>query len=187
MIESSTLVSPRPDQSMTWSQRLARNLGWFSIGLGLVEIAAPGRLARAFGLEGKENLLRAFGAREIGAGVGALSDTPAPAMWSRAAGDLLDLGTLAIGLRNGDDQQRKYAGIAIAAVAGVTLVDLLTAATLSHEFNRDRGETRDYADRSGFPGGAAKAKGRAAESFETPADMKASLPRTRKPEALELA
>jgi hypothetical protein len=165
----STMVSRRPDQSMTWSQRTARNLGWFSIGLGLAEIIAPGRLARALGLEGKENLLRGYGAREIGAGVWALSDTPAPAIWSRFAGDLLDLGTLAVGLREGNQEQRKYAGIAIAAVAGVTLVDLLTAATLSHEFKQDRGETRDYSDRSGFPRGVADSRG-AAEGF-TPVDF----------------
>jgi hypothetical protein len=165
----STMVSRRPDQSMTWSQRTARNLGWFSIGLGLAEIIAPGRLARALGLEGKENLLRGYGAREIGAGVWALSDTPALAIWSRFAGDLLDLGTLAVGLREGNQEQRKYAGIAIAAVAGVTLVDLLTAATLSQEFKQDRGETRDYSDRSGFPRGIAQSRG-AAEGF-TPVDF----------------
>jgi hypothetical protein len=174
----STLVSRRPDQSMTWGQRMARNLGWFSIGLGIVEIAAPGRIARTLGLEGKETLLRAYGAREIGAGVGALSDTPAPAMWSRAIGDFLDLGTLAVGVRSTNEEQRKYAGLAIAAVAGIALLDLLTAATLSREFSRERGETRDYSDRSGFPRGLARAQG-AAGAFETPADMKADLPRAR--------
>lgn len=168
MENASTLVSRHPDQSFTWSQRMARNLGWFSIGLGFAEIIAPGRLANALGLEGKENLLRGYGVREIGAGVWALSDTPGPAMWSRFAGDLLDLGTLAVGYRDGDEEQRKYAGFAIAAVAGITLVDLLTAATLTREFKQDRGETRDYSDRSGFPRGVQQSRA-AAEGF-TPVD-----------------
>lgn len=170
MNNASTMVSRRPDQSMTWSQRTARNLGWFSIGLGLAEIIAPGKLTRPLGLEGKENLLRAYGVREIDAGIGALSDTPAPAMWSRVVGDVVDLGTLALGYRNGSDEQRKYAAYAIAAVAGITLIDLITASTLSREFDRNRGETRDYSDRSGFPDGVAKARG-AAGDF-TPVDFK---------------
>lgn len=186
MENASTLVVKRPDRSLTTADRLARGLGWFSLGLGLLELVAPGRLGRTLGLEGKENLLRGYGAREIGAGVWALSDTPAPAIWSRVAGDLLDLGTLAVGARQGDENQRRYAGYAIAAVAGITLVDLLTASALSREFNRNRGDTRDYGDRSGFPGGAAKARG-AAEKFGTPVDMKADLSQARVSGELENA
>jgi len=182
MDSTSTIVSKRPDQSMTWSQRTARNLGWFSIGLGIAELVAPGQIAKALGLEGKENLLRGYGAREIGAGMWALSDTPAPAMWSRVAGDIADLGTLAFGYRDGDDEQRKYAAIALAAVAGITLIDLVTATKLRQEFKQDRGETRDYSDRSGFPGGVAKAKG-AAGDF-TPVDFKVSATEERSREDL---
>ena len=154
MNQASTLVVANPERSLTTADRLARGLGWFSIGLGLAEIVAPGKLARALGLEGQENLVRAFGAREIGAGVGALSTEPRPAMWSRVGGDLLDLGTLAVGFRNGDSEQRRNAGIAIAAVLGVTLADLYTASALTGQRKQDRGETRDYSDRSGFPRGA---------------------------------
>jgi hypothetical protein len=158
MNPASTLVVSRPDRSLTAADRVARGLGWFSIGLGLAEIVAPGRLARSLGLEGRETLVRAFGAREIGAGVGALSADPAPAIWSRVGGDLLDLGTLAVGLRNGDGEQRRNAGIAIAAVLGVTVADILTATKLNRERAEDRGEKRDYSDRSGFPGGSAAAR-----------------------------
>lgn len=162
MENASTLVTRQPDRSLTISDRVARNLGWFSIGLGLAELIAPGRIAKAVGLEGKENLLRGYGVREIGAGVWALSDTPAPAIWSRVAGDLLDLGTLAVGAREGDDEQRRNAGIAIAAVAGITLIDLLTAASLTREQSEKRGETgRDYSDRSGFPKGIEAVRGAA--------------------------
>jgi hypothetical protein len=174
MNNASTLVTSRPDRSLTVTDRVARGLGWFSLGLGLAEIVAPGRLGRALGLEGKESLLRAYGGREIGAGIWALSDTPAPAIWARVAGDLVDLGTLAAGLRGGDDDQRRNAFIALAAVGGITLVDLLTAMKLSAETSENKGEKgRDYSDRSGFPGGVDKARG-AARDFRTPPEYRAA-------------
>jgi hypothetical protein len=179
MIATSRLVTSRPDRSLTLTDRAARGLGWFSIGLGLVELVAPGRLGRALGLEGRERLLQAYGGREIGAGIWALSDTPAPAIWSRVAGDLVDLATLAAGLREGDEEQRRNAWIAFAAVAGITAVDILTAASLTAEQSERRGDTgRDYSDRSGFPGGVAKARG-TAEGF-TPVDFQVTATEERK-------
>ncbi|HEY0625201.1 MAG TPA: hypothetical protein VGD10_00550 [Allosphingosinicella sp.] len=185
MENASTLATRRPDRSFTFSDRMARNLGWFSIGLGLVELVAPGRMARALGLEGRENLLRSYGAREITSGIWALSDTPAPAIWSRVAGDMLDLGTLVVGRKDANEEQRRNATIAIAAVAGIALVDLLTASSLTKEQSQNRGETRDYSDRSGFPSGVAQARG-AAEDFEPPADMRVA-PERYEAAALELA
>jgi hypothetical protein len=173
MNEASTLVTKRPDRSLTTADRIARGLGWFSIGLGIAEIVAPGAMARALGLEGKENLLRGYGGREIGAGVWALSDTPAPAIWSRVAGDLLDLCTLAVGARGAGDDQRRNIAIAAAAVTGITVIDLLTAISLTAEQSEDKGEKRDYSDRSGFPGGVSQARG-AASDFKMPADMRAA-------------
>ncbi|HEX8400861.1 MAG TPA: hypothetical protein VF628_04080 [Allosphingosinicella sp.] len=173
MLKPSTLTDNNPERSLTKADRMARLLGWFSLGLGAFELAAPGRIAKAVGLEGKETLLRAYGGREIVAGVGALSVDAAPAIWSRVAGDLLDLGTLAMGRKDADGDQRRYAGYAIAAVVGITLVDLLVAGTLTRQRSRSRGETRDYSDRSGFPGGAAGARG-AAGDFQTPPDYRAA-------------
>lgn len=179
MNATSTLVTSRPDRSLTTTDRVARGLGWFSLALGVAEIVAPGKLARALGLEGRERLLQAYGGREIGAGIWALSDTPAPAIWGRVAGDVVDLATLAAGLREGNEAQRRNAWIALAAVAGITLVDLLTAASLTAEQSERRGETgRDYSDRSGFPGGIARARG-TAEGF-TPADFQVSATEERK-------
>ena len=127
MNPTSTLVTSRPDRSLTTTDRVARGLGWFSLALGAAEIVAPGQLARALGLDGRERLLQAYGGREIGAGIWALSDTPAPAIWSRVAGDLVDLATLAAGARGGDEEQRRRAWIALGVVAGITAVDILTA------------------------------------------------------------
>ena len=181
MNATSTLVTSRPDRSLTRTDRVARGLGWFSLALGAVEIFAPGRLAKTIGLDGRERLLQAYGGREIGAGIWALSDTPAPAIWSRVAGDLVDLATLAAGVREGDSDQRRNAWIALGVVAGITAVDVLTAASLTAEQSERRGETgRDYSDRSGFPGGIAKARG-TAEGF-TPVDYQVTATEERKAE-----
>lgn len=181
MNATSTLVTSRSDRSLTTTDRVARGLGWFSLALGAVEVFAPGRLARAIGLDGRERLLQAYGGREIGAGIWALSDTPAPAIWSRVAGDLVDLATLAAGVRSGDSDQRRNAWIALGIVGGITAVDLLTAASLTAEQSERRGDTgRDYSDRSGFPGGAAKARG-TAEGF-TPVDFQVTATEERKAE-----
>jgi hypothetical protein len=174
MLKPSTISDNNPERSFTTADRMARLLGWFSIGLGLAELIAPGRIAKAVGLEGKEGLLRAYGGREIASGVGALSVDAGPAMWSRVAGDLIDLGTLASGARKApDEDQRRYAGYAIAAVVGVTLLDLFVASTLTKQRSRSRGESRDYSNRSGFPGGAAQARG-AANDFQTPPEYRAA-------------
>lgn len=176
--EASTLVVNNPKRSLTTADRVARGLGWFSIGLGLVELVAPGKMARVLGLEGNETLLRAYGGREVGAGMWALSTNPAPAIWSRVAGDIVDLGTLTAGLRDGDEEQQRNAKIAAAAVAGFLVIDLVTAIALTSEQSESKGEQRDYSDRSGFPGGVAKARG-GASGFETPADMRAAPPQAR--------
>ncbi len=130
--------------SATIFDTLAHGLGWFSIGLGIAEIAAPGAIARAVGLEGKEGLIRAYGAREISAGALALTDATQPAIWSRVGGDLLDLGTLAIGYSNAREDQKKGATIAIATVAAVTLVDLVVAGGLLRDRRQDRAKTQEY-------------------------------------------
>ena len=75
---------------------LARGLGWFSIALGTLELVAPRSLDRSLGAPGHRRLTRAYGLRELAAGVGILtSDDPTPWVWSRVAGDALDLATMA--------------------------------------------------------------------------------------------
>ena len=49
---------------------LAQGLGWFSIGLGLAELLAPGNLARFLGMEERTELIRVYGMREIATGLG---------------------------------------------------------------------------------------------------------------------
>lgn len=165
MNDVATLVSKRPDRSLTTADRVARNLGWFSIGLGLAELLAPSRVAKAAGIEGRERLLQGHGLREIQAGIWALSDTPAPAIWGRVAGDLADLATLFAGPKEGagDSESSRNRAIAIGAVLAITAIDVATALTLTSETSEKKGETRDYSDRSGFPRGTKESWGVAAD------------------------
>jgi len=78
--------------------QLARALGWFSIGLGVVELFAPRRVTKTLGMEGHETLVRAFGVREIAAGVMSLSVDKNAGLWARVGGDGLDAAALLSGL-----------------------------------------------------------------------------------------
>ena len=173
-MDAATLSGGPADRSMTGGLRAARLMGWASFGLAAAFFAMPGRIARTFGLEGKENLIRAFGAQEVMAGMGALSADPTPAMWSRAGGDVVHMGTLATGFRSPDPDQRRNVAIGLGALAGFLVVDSLIAARLGAERSRARGEPApDYGDRSGFPNGVAAARG-AAAGFQIPRDYRAT-------------
>lgn len=125
---------------------LADGLGWFSIGLGLAEVAAPKTVAQLIGIpddERSRTMLRAYGAREIATGIGILSSRPHPAwFWARVAGDVLDLGTLAAAMRRDGVEGSKIAS-AMASVAGVMVADIASARSL----DRTLGRRKDRADR----------------------------------------
>ena len=114
--------------------RLTKGLGWFSIGLGLAEVIAPGALGRMIGIRSRSKTrttMRLYGLREIGAGVGILTrPRPAGWLWARVAGDAVDLGSLAgaLGGRNNDTGKIAFA---IASVAGVTAADVYCAQQLT--------------------------------------------------------
>lgn len=138
--------------SRTPPDDLARFLGWFSIGLGALELLAPRKLAGALGLEGKETLIRAYGAREIGAGILSLSVDKQLGLWSRVAGDGIDVATLLSGF-DGRNPKRPALALALALVLGVSLLDLAAAGSVGRVHGRARGQNRDYSERSGFPNG----------------------------------
>jgi hypothetical protein len=90
---------------------LARYLGWFSLALGAPEVLAPRTLTRWLGMAGSEPVVSAYGVREIGSGVGALtSKNPAGWIWGRVAGDALDIATLAAGLRSDNPKRGNGSG-----------------------------------------------------------------------------
>lgn len=152
-------------------ERLAKGLGYFSLGLGLLELLAPRALCRALGMEGKENLVRAYGAREAMTGVAILmSHDPTPWIYGRVAGDAVDLATLAADPPE-DGRQRANRAVAAVAVAGVTLLDAACAYGLSADKRLSRPGAWDYGDRSGFPRPAGAMRG-AASDFEVPDDFR---------------
>src|SRR5947208_1134505 len=105
--------------------QIAKFLGWFSIGLGLAEVAAPRMLCRLIGVKAKPSLLRFYGLREIASGIGILSqDGNANWLKARVAGDALDLASLG-GAMMSDGASREKVAFATAAVVGVTAVDVL--------------------------------------------------------------
>ncbi|WP_204280332.1 hypothetical protein, partial [Raoultella ornithinolytica] len=68
-------------------------------------------------MEGKEALVRVYGAREIGSGILSLSVDKNLGLWSRVAGDGLDIATVLTALRS-DNPKRDNVGIALALLVG---------------------------------------------------------------------
>jgi hypothetical protein len=136
----------------------ARALGWFSIGLGLAELAMPRVLARAAGAPDLPRLTRAFGLREIGTGVGILtSKDPSPWLWSRVAGDALDVATVGAGLLTRGRPVRTLTTLAM--LAGIAYIDVKVAQAAPPERKHRNRSQRDYSARSGFPKPAAEMRG----------------------------
>jgi uncharacterized membrane protein len=117
----------------TWTQnvtdldpaQIAIGLGWFSIGLGLVELFGPRRLTRAFGASYQAPLYQLAGVREIASGVGLLlSRDKSPWLWARAAGDAMDIAVLGIG--HGRNRKGRVV-TALLSLAGIAALDLWTA------------------------------------------------------------
>jgi hypothetical protein len=136
----------------------ARALAWFSIGLGLAELAMPRTLARAAGMPNLPTLTRAYGLREIGTGIGILtSKDPSPWLWGRVAGDALDVATVAPGLVTSGRPLRTLTSIAM--LLGIAYVDLKVAEGAPPRAKREKRSLRDYSMRSGFPKPAHEMRG----------------------------
>lgn len=139
-----TTADPRgSDRRRGAGERLAKGLGWFSIGLGVPQVLAPGRMNRLIGVEdSRQNrvVMRAMGVREL-AGAPGILDRPRPSsfLFARVAGDALDLGLLGAALRaKGSTRARVVA--AAAAVAGVTVLDVMASAKTSRSADPTTGQ-----------------------------------------------
>jgi uncharacterized membrane protein len=119
----------RSDEDSPPSTTLAKGLGMFSLALGAAELAVPRLLARGIGIEPSamtSAITRAFGAREIVAGIGVLLAPRSPfPLWGRVAGDVLDLAMLGVASTRTKNKGR-IAG-AIAGVAAVTFLDVMAS------------------------------------------------------------
>jgi len=130
-------IQSRPNQAPGnggYAEQLANGLGWFSIGLGVVEVLAPRKIAQLIGVSDqadRRTLVRFYGVREIAAGVGILSrQSPVGGMWGRVAGDLVDLATLGA-IMGSKNANRTRTGVAAAAVLGVAALDLYCSQKLT--------------------------------------------------------
>lgn len=119
-------------------QSLALGLGWFSVGLGLAELAAPRAVARLIGLRPDDEamaVLRAYGARELANGVAILSEPDRAAwLWSRVGGDAVDL----FSLMQAEKTSPARTAAAAIAVLGVGALDVIAAQQLSGPDSRGR-------------------------------------------------
>jgi uncharacterized membrane protein len=131
-------------------------LGWFSIGLGLAQIAAPRAVARLIGVvdnEENRDTMFAIGLREITSGVGILTQRE-PAGWlqARVGGDAMDLALLGSALRSENNDRGRVAAAA-AAVAGVMALDAIAAQRAGRAHEADgRGMRAFHAAGTAAPG-----------------------------------
>ena len=123
-----TYQQPRTGKSP--NETLSDFLGWFSIGLGLSQVLMPRIVSKICGVENSDDnttVMRALGLRELTSGVGILTQKrPTQWLWSRVAGDVMDLALLGNVARNGENH-RGRTGFAIANVLGVLALDVLAA------------------------------------------------------------
>jgi hypothetical protein len=114
----------------------AKGLGLASIGIGLAEIAAPGKVQELLCIEdrpGHRGILRVLGIRELMHGYALLTkEKPSREMtnsvWARVAGDVLDTAVLGVAATKTKAPGR-FAAVA-AAVMGIGALDLLSAMRL---------------------------------------------------------
>jgi len=114
------------------ARTLAEGLGWFSVALGAAAIVAPRSVGSLSGI-GRKNrgVARSVGVRELATGIGILSSrNPAPWLWSRAVGDVVDLAVLMTGMRPGAPN-RGRAAMSFMTVAGILAVDALAASQMT--------------------------------------------------------
>lgn len=114
---------------------LARGMGWLSLGVGLVLVAAPHTVGRTFGVDNRPALLRALGVRDLFIGAGMLQ-TGNTLAWMRARtlADASDTALMTAGTLSGEFA-RKRALAGLLAAFGVCLFDFL----LTHRLQQAAG------------------------------------------------
>ncbi len=111
----------------------AKLLGWTSLAVGAAEIVATRQLEEVMGVGEHRTLIRAFGVREIAAGVSILSQpglnkSLAFALWARVAGDAADLALLGVSTKTTTNP--KGLGAIMAIVLAVTGLDIVVASRI---------------------------------------------------------
>jgi uncharacterized membrane protein len=129
-------------------QSVAKALGWFSVGLGLAEFLAPRQLEKIIGVKNRRGTLRLFGLRELTSGIGILTqEERSKWMWSRVAGDALDLAALGAAMGSGKNSRAKLIA-ATGAVLGVTALDVICSQELSRRRSQNGEDTTEEKPRA---------------------------------------
>jgi len=130
------------------SDSLARGLAWFSIALGVSELAVPDRVADLAGLpRSSAPTLRVLGAREIGHGISILAAPGRPTpVWSRVAGDAIDLAVMLSAYRSEESDPDRLS-LAIGAVSAVAALDVFCASRLSEGSDGARDRSQGWMER----------------------------------------
>ena len=131
----------------TGGESLADFLGYFSLGLGLAQVVMPGVMSRVVGIDHEDDrnrtVMRMMGLREMSHGVAILSkQQPEKAVWSRVAGDALDLALLGKALANPDNDRGRTL-FATANVLAVAALDVICAQQLSRQPETEANEGAD--------------------------------------------
>ena len=117
-------------------ERQAKWLGALSLALGVSQLAAPGALATLIGLPDdakRRTALRIIGARELASAAGLFAKPgSASAVWSRVAGDAIDLALLGAAFSDPEAKKGRLAAAA-GAVLGIAALDVFSAARLSRQ------------------------------------------------------
>jgi uncharacterized membrane protein len=118
-------------------RRRARGLGLVSLGLGVAQLTAPGALRRLTGVADSTMSRRVVplaGARELVHATGLLATRRVgPWAWTRVAGDVIDLATLAVAFSRGTGSHRRRLATVTGAVLAITALDVVTAVQASRD------------------------------------------------------
>jgi uncharacterized membrane protein len=125
------------------SEGMTRLLGWFSLGLGVATLTARPRISRLSGIDDSaraQTVLQIAGVRELGHAAALLVPRrPAWGAWTRVAGDIGDLAACGQGLRHRRGDRRRRLMVATSAVAGISIIDLVTAVRVTRGRPRKNG------------------------------------------------
>jgi uncharacterized membrane protein len=108
---------------------LVKGLGGASLGLGLSELLAPAKVAALAGIADTSRtrpVIRALGLRECGHAA-ALLFGPDRMVWTRVAGDALDLALLGAALAKHGAGRRGRGAVSVAALLGIAATDVYAA------------------------------------------------------------
>jgi hypothetical protein len=131
---------------------LVKTLAGASLGLGLAELVAPAKVAAVAGVDDtrlSRRVIRALGARECGHGA-ALLGGPDTLVWTRVAGDVLDVSLLLAGVAARGPGRRRRGAFSAAILGGSGAADLYAALHATRDggapvlhANPGKGGTRD--------------------------------------------